>query len=125
MKRSHAYKGYASSYNVQILNYFNPELQLKDTETTIKNKLRDLFSKLKYFKFVARLVLELKKIENDDKTKHEIFYSNSKAETIIDESDIDDVFESSYATIISSRQKSLRKGSGWIIGSVIDPNINI
>ena len=28
-----------SIYNVEILNSFNPELQLKDTEFTIKNKL--------------------------------------------------------------------------------------
>ena len=34
-KRSHAFKGYASSYNVKILNSFNPELQLKDTESAI------------------------------------------------------------------------------------------
>ena len=32
-KRSHAYKGYASSY---ILNSFNPELQLKDTEYIVR-----------------------------------------------------------------------------------------
>ena len=40
-KRSRAFKGYASSYNVEILNSFNPELQLKDTESAIKNKLID------------------------------------------------------------------------------------
>ena len=28
-----------SIYNVEILNSFNPELQLKDTEFTVKNKL--------------------------------------------------------------------------------------
>ena len=33
MKRQlHGYKAYASTYNVEILNTFNPELQLKDTE---------------------------------------------------------------------------------------------
>ena len=37
-KRSHAFKGYASSYNVIILSSFNPELQLKDTKPAIKNK---------------------------------------------------------------------------------------
>ena len=31
MKQSHAYKGYASNNNVEILNSFYPELQLKDT----------------------------------------------------------------------------------------------
>ena len=35
-----------------------------------------------------------KKIESDDKTKYDNFYSNSKAEMIINDSDIDDVFES-------------------------------
>ena len=30
-KQSHAYQRYASSYNFNILNSFNPELQLKDT----------------------------------------------------------------------------------------------
>ena len=28
-----------SIYNVEILKSFNPELQLKDTEFTVKNKL--------------------------------------------------------------------------------------
>ena len=29
------FKGYASSYNVEILNSCNPELQLNDTESEI------------------------------------------------------------------------------------------
>ena len=48
------------------------------------------------------------------------FYLNSKAELIIEESDIDDVFKSIYTTIILNIQKSLGKGSGWIIESVIN-----
>ena len=42
MKRSHAYKGYASTYTVEILNSFNPELQFKDTKSAIRNKLNNL-----------------------------------------------------------------------------------
>ena len=38
MKRSYAYKAYASSYNINILNSFNPKLQLKDTESAIKKE---------------------------------------------------------------------------------------
>ena len=38
MKRSYAYKAYASSYNINILNSFNPKLQLKDTEPAIKKE---------------------------------------------------------------------------------------
>ena len=35
-KGGHAFKGYASSYNVKILILFNPEIQIKDTESAIK-----------------------------------------------------------------------------------------
>ena len=69
----------------------------------------------------------LKKIESDDKTKHGTFYSHSKAETIINKSDTEYVFELIYTTIISDIQKSLGfiKGSGLINDSVIEHNINI
>ena len=69
---------------------------------------------------MTTLVLVFKKIESEDKTKYDNFYSSSKAETIINKSDIDDVFQSIYITIKSNIQKSLGKGSGWIIYSVID-----
>ena len=32
-KREHAFKGFGSTYNVDILDLFNPDLQLKDTES--------------------------------------------------------------------------------------------
>ena len=50
---------------------------------------------------------------------------NSKAERVTNESDIDDVFESIYGTIILNTQKSQGKGPGWTIDSVTDHNINI
>ena len=50
-----------------------------------------------------------KNIESKDKIKFDNFYSSSKAEIIINKSDIDDVFESIYSTIISNIQKSLGK----------------
>ena len=93
-KRSHPYKGYASSYNIDILNSFNSELQRKDTESAVRNKLIDLLSDLRRFKYVTTLFIEFKKIKSYDATKYITIYSNSKAERIINESDINDVFES-------------------------------
>ena len=40
--------------------FFNPELQLKDFQSAIKNRQNKLFSELKEFKLVATLVLDLK-----------------------------------------------------------------
>ena len=82
-------------------------------------------TQLKGFKFVTTLVLVFKKIESEDKTKYDNFYLTSKAEIIINVSDIDDVFKLIYTTILTNIQKSLGKGSGWVIDSVIDHAISI
>ena len=41
-KRSHAFQVYATSYDVEILNCINSELQIKDTKSEIKNKIIDI-----------------------------------------------------------------------------------
>ena len=48
-KRSHACKDHAGIYNGEIFNSFNPDLQLKDTESTTENKLIDLLYDLRGF----------------------------------------------------------------------------
>ena len=48
---------------------------------------------MKGFKFVTKLVLVFKKLEIEDKGNHDNFYSSLKVETIINESDIDEVFQ--------------------------------
>ena len=82
-------------------------------------------SELKGFKFVTTLVLVFKKIESKYKTKRGNFYSGSKAEIIINESDIDDVFRSIYTAVITNIQNSLGNSRGWIIDSIIDHTISI
>ena len=74
---------------------------------------------------MTTLVIEFTKIKREDATKYTNFYSKSKAETIINESDIDDVFESVYTTIILNIQKYIGKGLGLIIDSVVDHTIDI
>ena len=85
----------------------------------IKSSLVDLLTQLKGFTFVTTLVLVFKKIESENKTKYETFYSNSKAEIMINESDIDNLFKSIYTTIISNIQKPSGKGSAWTADLVI------
>ena len=69
-KQEHAFKGFESTYNVNILSSFNPELQLKDTESAIKSKLTELLFKLRGFKFVTTVFLEFKKTESEDRIKY-------------------------------------------------------
>ena len=49
---------------------------------------------------MATLVLLFKKIESEDKRKYSTFYSSLKAEVIFNKSEIDDVFQSVYTTVI-------------------------
>ena len=76
---------------------------------------------------MTTLVLEFSRIENDDETKYSTFYSNSKAETTVNESNtaIADIFESIYITVISNIRKFVAKGLSWIINSVKDHNFSI
>ena len=53
----------------------------------MKSKLTDLLTQLKGFRFVTTLVLVFKKIESEDKTNYDNFYSRSKAEITINESE--------------------------------------
>ena len=75
-------------YNVEILNIFDPELQLINTESVIKNKLKELLSEKK-FKAQTMLVLGYKK-RNDRKIFH------LRAKLIGSDSDIDEAFKSMY-----------------------------
>ena len=70
--------------------------------------------KLDCFQFVLILVLEFQK-KCDYKTLYSTFYSHSKSETIINESGVDGVFESTYSNIISITKEPPGQNSGWII----------
>ena len=114
-KRSHAYKGYARTNEVDILSSFNPKLHVSDTESTIRGELKNLLTELKEFKFMITLVLEFKKIESDDETKYSTFYSSSKAETIIMRVILIMHLNQSIVQLYQTCKNILHKGLGWII----------
>ena len=79
-------------YNVEILNLFDPELQLINTKPVVKNILKELLSELK--KFNVQAVLEYKK-RNDRKVFH------SSAKLIASDSHIDEAFRSMHQNIMT------------------------
>ena len=97
-------------YNVEILNLFDPELQLINTKPVIKNKLKELLSELKKFKVQTILVLDYKK-RND----HKIFHPN--ATLIANFSDNDESFKFIHQSIITKMKNYANKN--WIILDVI------
>ena len=65
------------------MNFVYPKQQLKDVASSIENKLVDSLSELSGFKLVTSLVLEFKKINNDDKAISNTFYLKSKGKMVI------------------------------------------
>ena len=99
-KREHAFRGYASTYNIEILNSFKNELQLKDIESATKSTLVKLLSLLRGINFVTTSAFVFKKTERKDK-KNMTIYSSSKEEIIASESDTGNVFKSIYTKILA------------------------
>ena len=60
-------------YNVEISNLFDPELQLINTKSVIRNKLKELLNWLKKFKVQTLLVLA-----DNKRNDHKIFHSSAK-----------------------------------------------
>ena len=89
-------------YNIEILNLFNPDLQLINTKPVIKNKLKELISELKKFKGQTILAIEYKK-KNDRK----IFHPSVKL--IASDSDVDEAFKSMHQSIMTKIKILLAK----------------
>ena len=97
-------------YNIEILNIFDPELQLVNTKPMIKNKLKEFLSELKKSKVQTLLVFDYKKI-NDRK----IFHSSAKL--IPSDSDIDEAFKSIHQSIMTKIKNYACED--WIVLDVI------
>ena len=70
----------------------------------MRRKLKDLLTDLKGFIFVTTLILEFQKNSRYNETKYSTFYLPSKSEKNINETDVDDVFESIYSATILNIQ---------------------
>ena len=81
-------------YNVEILNIFDPELQMINTKPMIKNRLKESVSELKTFKVHAVLVLDYRK-RNDCKILH------SSSKLISSVSGINEAFISMHQSIMT------------------------
>ena len=73
-------------------------------KSPIKNKLKKLLNKTKRFKFVINLVLKFRKSISKDEKRCSTFYSNSKTETVVPHSDVDNLFKSICCTVITKTQ---------------------
>ena len=63
IKTNHAFRGYAMSYKVEIIEKKDPIKQLEASKSSIKDLFSDLLNETKSFKYQITLKVLLKKIQ--------------------------------------------------------------
>ena len=63
IKTDHAFKGYAMSYKVELVEKKDPLIQLEASKSSIKDLFNDLLDETKGFKYQITLKIELKKMQ--------------------------------------------------------------
>ena len=63
MMHSHTSDDWVHIHKINILNLFDPESLLINTESVVKNKLKYLLEELKMFKILTTWILPCKKID--------------------------------------------------------------
>ena len=72
MMQSSSFDNCICHFDIKILNFFGPDLQLINTKPIMKNKLKELLCQLKKFTVQTILVLEYKKKKKKKITKSSI-----------------------------------------------------
>ena len=104
-------------YTGEVLNIFDPKLQLTNTKPVIKKKLKELLSDLKKFKVQTILVLDHKKRDG-----HKIFHSSAKLTA--SDSDIDEAFKPMHQSIMTKIK--IYADNDWIVlDAIIKHSIKI
>ena len=83
IKTDQAFKGYAISYKVKIIEKNDPIVQLEASKLSIKNLFSDLLNETKDFKYQIAVKVLLKKCKLNGDIKFAPVYFNSVTKTVI------------------------------------------
>ena len=122
IKTDQAFKGYAVSYKVEILDKKDLTVQLEASKSSIKDLFNDLLNETKGFKYQITVKVLLKKYKPNEEIEFTPVYFNSSTKAIINNR-----FKLEHAIheILYRIHAWINKGSGWIIESIESQYINI
>ena len=121
---SEAFKWYAKSYRVEIVDKKDPMIQLYSSKVHITELFGELLSEMKGFKYQITLFVTLKKSKLDGTVEYAAVYLNSFVKTVINY-DFDDSIDKSFSEILFRLDNWINEGSGWVIERVNDQYLNI
>ena len=122
IKANQAFKGYAMSYKVEIVERKDPIVQLEASKSSIKDLFSDLLNEIKGFKYQITVKVLLKKYKPNGEIEFAPIYFNSLTKTIINNRFR---LENAFQEILYRIDAWINKGSGWIVESIESQYINI
>ena len=121
IKADHAFKGYAQTFRVEIVDRKNPICQSNANKLAIKALFSDLLNETKGFRYQVTMKVLLKKYKISE-IEFAPAYFNSTVKTVIN---YKTGLEDSFQEILYRIGNWINKGSGWIIESIDAQYINI
>ena len=123
VKNKTAFRGYAQSYKIEIVDERDVIIQLKASEISIKKLFKDLSVELKGFKYQITLAVLLSKVKNSGEIKYSPVYFNSLTKTVIGSNNFG--LSQAFQEIIYRIENWISNGSGWIVEEKINQYLNI
>ena len=123
-EKSKALKGYIKSYEIAIKNDKDILEQLQNTRLAISRFFEKILNQNKGFKFVETIVVNFEKLKNGEH-EEEMVYFNSKAQIIMNVSDIKPNLEMSQEKIMTDAAEWLKEESGWTTDGVLEHYFNL
>ena len=121
IKTDHAFRGYAMSYKVELIEKRNPNKQLEASKSSIKDLFCGLSNETKGFKYQTMLKVILKKYKSTE-IEFAPIYFNSATKTVINHKLS---FKNAFQEILYRIDNFINEGSGWIVELIWSKYINI
>ena len=123
IKANHAFRGYAMSYKVKIVEKKDPIIQLETSKSNIKDMFSDLLNEIKGFKYQVTLKVMFKKYKPNGEVEFRPVYFNLTTKTVINHRfSLENTFQEILYGIIDNW---INEGSGWIVEFIESQYINI
>ena len=119
-----ALKGFTKSFEISIKNNKDPLIQMQNTRKAIEQRVITLLNEMKGLKYVETLKVTFNKI-SDGEIVIKNGYFNSKVQTIINHTEINEALQMSKQNILNQISQWISEGSGWTIKSVDSNYLNI
>ena len=122
IKTDNAFRRYAMSYKVEILEKNDPIIQLEISKSRIKDLFSNLLNEINSFKYQMTLKVMLKKYKPSGETEFRSVYFSSTTKTVINHKFS---LENAFQEILYRIDNWINEGSGWIVELIESQYINI